>query len=93
MRFLNNSHNLSWYNSLFVVVLRRVGSVPGLKDLYVGLLKGLVFGITVSIVACSHGLRATNGAIGVGRATRESVVTSFLLVIFIGYVLTAILYR
>jgi phospholipid/cholesterol/gamma-HCH transport system permease protein len=74
-------------------VLRRIGSVPGLKDLYVGLLKGLVFGITVSIVSCSHGLRATNGAIGVGRATRESVVTSFLLVIFIGYVITAIIYR
>ncbi|MBP7283378.1 MAG: ABC transporter permease [Leptospiraceae bacterium] len=81
------------YQVYFNDVLRRVGSVPGLKDLYVGLLKGLVFGITVSIVACSHGLRATNGAIGVGRATRESVVTSFLLVIFIGYVLTAILYR
>jgi phospholipid/cholesterol/gamma-HCH transport system permease protein len=76
-----------------MMFLNRVGSVPGLKDLYVGLLKGFVFGITVSIVSCSHGLRATNGAIGVGRATRESVVTSFLLVIFIGYVLTAILYR
>ncbi|MBP9887626.1 MAG: ABC transporter permease [Leptospiraceae bacterium] len=74
-------------------VVRRVGSVPGLKDLYVGILKGFAFGVTVSIVACSHGLRTTNGAIGVGRATRESVVTSFLLVIFIGYVLTAILYR
>ena len=81
------------YQVYFNDVLNRVGSVPGLKDLYVGLLKGFVFGITVSIVSCSHGLRATNGAIGVGRATRESVVTSFLLVIFIGYVLTAILYR
>ncbi|MBK8393929.1 MAG: ABC transporter permease [Leptospiraceae bacterium] len=81
------------YQVYFNDVLRRVGSVPGLKDLYVGILKGLIFGITVSIVACSHGLRTTNGAIGVGRATRESVVTSFLLVIFFGYVLTAILYR
>ena len=81
------------YQVYFNDVLNRVGSGPGLYDLYVGLLKGFVFGITVSIVSCSHGLRATNGAIGVGRATRESVVTSFLLVIFIGYVLTAILYR
>lgn len=81
------------YQVYFNDVLLRVGSIPGLKDLYVGLLKGFVFGVTVSIVACSHGLRATNGALGVGRATRESVVTSFLLVIFIGYVLTAILYR
>lgn len=81
------------YQVYFNDVLLRVGSIPGLKDLYVGLLKGFVFGVTVSIVACSHGLRATNGALGVGRATRESVVTSFLLVIFFGYVLTAVLYR
>jgi phospholipid/cholesterol/gamma-HCH transport system permease protein len=81
------------YQVYFNDVVRRISSVPGLKDLYVGLLKGFVFGITISIVSCSHGLRTTNGAIGVGRATRESVVVSFLLVIFIGYVLTAILYR
>lgn len=81
------------YQVYFNDVQRRIGSVPGLKDLYVGLLKGFVFGVTISIVSCSHGLRTTNGAIGVGRATRESVVISFLLVIFIGYVLTAILYR
>lgn len=74
-------------------VITRVASVPGLKDLYVGILKGFVFGVIVSIVSCSHGLRTTNGAIGVGRATRESVVISFLLVIFFGYVLTAILFR
>ena len=81
------------YQVYFNDVVRRVASVPGLKDLYVGLLKGFTFGIIISTVACSHGLRTTNGAIGVGRATRESVVISFLLVIFFGYVLTAILYR
>lgn len=81
------------YQIYFNDVLTRVASIPGLKDLYTGVLKGFVFGITVSIVACSHGIRATNGAIGVGKATRQSVVTSFLLVIFLGYVMTAILYR
>jgi phospholipid/cholesterol/gamma-HCH transport system permease protein len=81
------------YQVYFNDVVRRVASVPGLKDLYVGLLKGFTFGVIISTVACSHGLRTTNGAIGVGRATRESVVISFLLVIFFGYVLTAILYR
>lgn len=81
------------YQVYFNDVVSRVASVPGLKDLYVGLFKGYIFGIIVSIVSCSHGLRASNGAIGVGRATRQSVVTSFLLVIFFGYVLTAIFYR
>ncbi|HMV76334.1 MAG TPA: ABC transporter permease [Leptospiraceae bacterium] len=74
-------------------VFERVSSPQGLKDLYVGLFKGFVFGIIVSSIACSHGLRTSNGAIGVGRATRESVVTSFLVVIFFGYVLTALFYR
>ena len=81
------------YTTYFHDVYSRIKSVPGLKDLYSGLLKGLVFGVTISVVSCSHGIRAKDGALGVGRATRESVVTSFLLVIFIGYVITAILYR
>lgn len=80
---------LSYFND----VIQRVASIPGLKDLYTGIFKGFIFGIIVSTVACSHGLRATNGALGVGRATRQSVVTSFLLVIFFGYVITAIFYR
>jgi len=81
------------YQIYFRDVIERVSSTGGLKDLYVGLLKGLVFGIIVSTISCSHGLRATNGAIGVGRATRESVVTSFLVVIFFGYVITAVFFR
>lgn len=81
------------YQMYFNDVKARISSVAGLKDLYVGLFKGYVFGIIVSIIACSHGLRASNGALGVGRATRESVVTSFLVVIFFGYVLTAFFYR
>ncbi|MCB1141990.1 MAG: ABC transporter permease [Leptospiraceae bacterium] len=81
------------YQVYFRDVINRIASVPGLKDLYVGLFKGFVFGVIISIISCSHGLRTTNGAIGVGKTTRESVVTSFLVVIFSGYVITAILYR
>jgi phospholipid/cholesterol/gamma-HCH transport system permease protein len=81
------------YQVYFRDVVERVTSQAGLKDLYVGLFKGFIFGIIVSTISCSHGLRASNGAIGVGRATRESVVTSFLVVIFFGYVITAIFYR
>ncbi|MCE9501354.1 MAG: ABC transporter permease [Leptospira sp.] len=81
------------YQVYFNDVFTRIASIPGLKDLYVGVLKGFVFGVTVSTIACSYGLRTTNGAIGVGRATRESVVTSFLMVIFIGYTLTSIFFN
>ncbi len=81
------------YRIYFRDVTARIASMDGLKDLYIGLLKGFVFGIIVSIIACSNGLRTTNGAIGVGKTTRQAVVTSFLVVIFFGYVITAIAYR
>ncbi|TGN08443.1 MlaE family ABC transporter permease [Leptospira ilyithenensis] len=79
--------------SYFQDVFYRISSIPGLKDLYVGLLKGYVFGLIISTVSCSQGLRTSGGAIGVGQTTRQAVVTSFLMVIFFGYVLTAIFYK
>jgi phospholipid/cholesterol/gamma-HCH transport system permease protein len=62
------------------------------KATYVGLLKALVFGMMVSTISCANGLRATNGALGVGRATRNSVVSSFLMVLIVGYYITALFY-
>ncbi len=79
--------------SYFQDVFYRISSIPGLKDLYVGILKGYVFGLIISTVSCSQGLRTSGGAIGVGQTTRKAVVTSFLMVIFSGYVITAIFYK
>ena len=55
------------------------------KDVYTGLLKALVFGVIVSIIACSAGLRATKGAIGVGNATRKAVRDAIVAVIVANY--------
>ena len=62
------------------------------KATYVGLLKAFIFGIIISGVACANGLLAKNGAMGVGHATRSTVVVSFLLVLVIGYFITSIFY-
>lgn len=62
------------------------------KATFVGLLKSFVFGIMVSSVCCAYGLKATTGAMGVGKATRASVVTSFLMVLIFGYIITSIFY-
>jgi len=62
------------------------------KATYVGLLKALVFGLMVSTISCANGLRAKNGALGVGKATRDSVVSSFLMVLIVGYYITALFY-
>jgi phospholipid/cholesterol/gamma-HCH transport system permease protein len=62
------------------------------KHIYTGLLKALVFGLTIAIVSCSEGLRTTGGAVGVGRATRRSVILCYLLILIFGYFGTAIFY-
>jgi phospholipid/cholesterol/gamma-HCH transport system permease protein len=62
------------------------------KDLYVGLFKAFVFGIIIATVACYQGLSTTEGAVGVGRATRQTVITSFLMILIVGYMITRLFY-
>ena len=62
------------------------------KDVWTGLVKSFVFGLTISLVGCYMGLNAKGGAEGVGRATTLSVVTSFILIILFDCVLTGIFY-
>ncbi len=63
-----------------------------LKDVYVGLLKSFVYALIISSISCANGLKAEGGALGVGQAARVSVVSSFLLVMIIGYIITALFY-
>lgn len=62
------------------------------KALYVGLFKALLFGFIIVTVSCYEGFRTTHGAVGVGRATRQSVVTNFLLILIVGYFVTRLFY-
>lgn len=62
------------------------------KELYVGLFKAIVFGIIITAVACHQGFSTNEGAVGVGRATRRTVVISFLTILVVGYILTRIFY-
>jgi phospholipid/cholesterol/gamma-HCH transport system permease protein len=62
------------------------------KDIYVGLFKAIVFGCTIATVSCSAGLRADGGALGVGRAVQHAVMTSIVLIIIFGYLITWFFY-
>ena len=64
-----------------------------LKDLYVGLFKAFLFGLIIVTVACYQGFAAREGAVGVGRATRRSVIVSFLLILIVGYFVTRMFYQ
>jgi phospholipid/cholesterol/gamma-HCH transport system permease protein len=73
-------------------VLAGLEGTDGLKAIYTGLAKALVFGVVISGVGCAQGLRASGGAVGVGKATRSSVILSYLLILILGYYGTSIFY-
>lgn len=62
-----------------------------LRDLWIALVKALVFGIIIALVGCWRGYRARNGAEGVGGATTASVVTSSLWILIADFFLTKLL--
>lgn len=62
------------------------------KDLHTGLFKAFCFGFIICAVSCHEGFSTTGGAVGVGRATRSTVVISFLVVLITGFILTKLFY-
>ena len=62
------------------------------KDLHVGMLKAFLFGVVITIVSCHEGFATSQGAVGVGFATRRSVITSFLVILIVGYFVTRLFY-
>ena len=55
------------------------------KDVEVGLIKGFVFGMIISSIACTFGLRTRGGSEGVATSTTAAVVWSFVLIIVFDY--------
>ncbi len=61
------------------------------RDVVSGLIKAGVFGFIVSLMGCYHGFNSTGGAQGVGKATTNAVVSSFVLILISDYFLTVLL--
>jgi phospholipid/cholesterol/gamma-HCH transport system permease protein len=64
-----------------------------LTDLNSSVIKAMVFGTLIAVVGCGRGLRAASSAEGVGKATKDSVVASFILIIIFNYLITSIVRR
>jgi phospholipid/cholesterol/gamma-HCH transport system permease protein len=62
-------------------------------DVWAGLLKTVVFGMLISIIACYRGLCARGGARGVGEATTSSVVTSLITLFIVNYFLSIAFFK
>lgn len=63
-----------------------------LKDIFTGLSKPFIFAIIITLVGAYQGLSTKGGAVGVGRATTVSVVSSFILIIIADAFITAFYY-
>ncbi len=63
-------------------LLRLPDAVP-VSNLWLGLSKGLVFGVLIALVACHLGLRVRPNTESLGIGTTNSVVTSITLVILV----------
>lgn len=57
-----------------------------------GMVKTAVFGLIIAVVACQQGLRASGGAVGVGKVTTTAVVISMVLIYVADYVLSMFIY-
>ncbi len=61
-----------------------------LPDVWIGMLKALIFGLIAAIVAAYKGMNAAGGPKGVGDAVNESVVITFLLLFVVNFTLSTI---
>ena len=63
-----------------------------LRDILSGLIKSVMFGVTITAVGCLEGLSTGGGAEQVGRSTTRAVVISILLVVCVDLVFTGIFF-
>ena len=63
-----------------------------LRDIATGLIKSVMFGITITAVGCYEGLSTGAGAEQVGRSTTRAVVVSIFLVIVVDLVFTTLFF-
>jgi phospholipid/cholesterol/gamma-HCH transport system permease protein len=63
-----------------------------LRDIVTGLVKSIMFGMTITAVGCLEGLSTGGGAEQVGRSTTRAVVISIFMVILVDLVFTALFF-
>ena len=63
-----------------------------LRDIMTGLVKSVMFGITITAVGCQEGLATGAGAEQVGRSTTRAVVMSIFLVVLVDLVFTTLFF-
>ncbi len=87
----------AYYVAVHILNVEAVYFVANLKkwteasDISMALIKGFVFAFVIVFISCREGLHAKDGAVGVGRATTESVVICSLAILIANFFLTMFL--
>ena len=68
-------------------------ALASLPDLYIAMIKAVIFGWLAAIVGAYKGLNAGGGPSGVGRAVNESVIVTFMLLFFLNAIITAVYFQ
>jgi phospholipid/cholesterol/gamma-HCH transport system permease protein len=63
------------------------------RDVFMGLIKACVFAVIISTICCFYGLKASQGAKGVGDSATKGVVASSISILVADYLLTTIILR
>jgi len=75
---------LYWHSALDAIKL---------QDLFMGLVKPLIFGYIIVAVGCYQGLSTTGGTRGVGESTTQSVVVASVLILSSDYFLNVLILK
>ena len=68
--------------------LASTASMLQISDIFSGIIKGVFFGFIIALSGCFNGFYASNGAEGVGKATKSSVVAACVFILATNYILT-----
>lgn len=74
------------------VFINSISTYVDLNDMMGGLVKAAVFGIVTAILGCYYGMKAPEGAEGVGKATTKSVVSAIVVIFMVNVLLSMLLY-
>lgn len=73
-----------WYDN-------QLRAFTDLGDISIGMIKGFFFGALIVLISCHQGLKASNGAVGVGKGTTAAVVYSSLAILISNFFLSFLL--
>jgi phospholipid/cholesterol/gamma-HCH transport system permease protein len=64
-----------------------------LKQFWVGIFKGTIYGIVIGISGCLRGIQCGRSALAVGEATTSAVVTSIVYIVITASAMTVVFYK